>query len=290
VTSFRRTVLGVHGEAGAAWLKELPALIAACRAAWNLRPDGELPLTYGYVERVRTADGTPAVLKLRAPSDPDLAAERAALAHFGGDGAARLLADDPARGALLLERLEPGTELAELAAEDDEAATAAAADVMRRLWRPPPVRHPFPDVVRWGEALESEGVGPLPREVVQRAAREYAELCASSVAPVVLHADLHHFNVLRSGAGWRAIDPHGVVGEPAYETGALLRNPYPALLDDPRPGRRLARRIDQLAEALALDPGRVRAWGRTQAVLAAAWSVQDDTDWRYFLRCAELLA
>ena len=46
------------------------------------------------------------------------------------------------RSVLLLERLVPGTLLGTL--EDDEAATSAAATVMRQLWRPVPAGHPFP--------------------------------------------------------------------------------------------------------------------------------------------------
>ena len=75
--------------------------------------------------------------------------------------------------------------------------------------------------------------------------------------PVVLHGDLHHFNILAAERQpWLAIDPKGVVGEPVYETGALLRNPWPDLLSLPDPGRILARRVDQLAEELGFDRAR----------------------------------
>jgi streptomycin 6-kinase len=80
------------------------------------------------------------------------------------------------------------------------------------------------------------------------------------------------------------------VGEPAYETGALLRNPA-KLLDEPRPDQILARRVDQLAEELGFDRERVRGWGLAQAVLAAFWSVEDGSDvWQQPLVCAELIA
>jgi streptomycin 6-kinase len=132
-------------------------------------------------------------------------------------------------------------------------------------------------VAEWGRAL------PDPAE--------FAELCASSAPPVLLHGDLHHFNVLRNGDGWAAIDPKGVIGEPAYETGALLRNPVPALLDLPHPRRILVRRAGLLAEALGLDADRVFAWARVQAMLAAVWAAQDGDEplCRYFARCAEVL-
>ena len=95
---------------------------------------------------------------------------------------------------------------------------------------------------------------------------------------------------LRHGDGWLAIDPKGVVGEREYDTGALLRNPYPELLDLPHPARTLERRADQLAEALRLDRARIGAWAWVQAELAAAWAVEDGEDPAYWLACAELLA
>jgi streptomycin 6-kinase len=125
----------------------------------------------------------------------------------------------------------------------------------------------------------------LPARLVARARDEHAELCASSAPPVLVHGDLHHLNVLRHGAGWKAIDPKGVLAEPAYDTGALLRNPLGAPLDRPL----LERRISLLAEALQLDAERIHAWARVQAMLAAVWSVEDGQDPAFFLRCAELL-
>jgi streptomycin 6-kinase len=61
----------------------------------------------------------------------------------------------------------------------------------------------------------------------------FRELIASSESPVLLHGDLHHFNILSARRQpWLAIDPKGVAGEPAYEPGALLRNPNPELCTD----------------------------------------------------------
>ena len=60
------------------------------------------------------------------------------------------------------------------------------------------------------------------------------------------------------------------MGEPAYDTGALLHNPE-QLLNTSHPGRVLERRIDLLAEELDLDRSRVRGWAISQAVLAAYW-------------------
>jgi streptomycin 6-kinase len=221
----------------------------------------------GYVEPVRRADGTPAVLKIVPPGDRELDAAE----WFAGHGAPQVLEIDRAQGALLLERVLPGTMLVD---EPEESAVAAVAGLGPQLWRPPAAGCPFPSVRDWGGSLQPGS----------RAAGVFFELCDSMDEPVVLHGDLHHFNVLRAGEGWAAIDAKGVVGEPAYETGALLRNPRPARLEPSV----LRRRADRLCDALGFDRARVYGWAYAQAALSAAWSVEDGEDPSYALGVAEL--
>lgn len=197
---------------------------------------------------------------------------------------------------MLLERLEPGASLATL--DDDEAATTIAAGVMSQLWRPVPAEHSFPLVADWaadlGDVRKRFGgmSSPLPIALVDQAEALFAELIASMSEPVLLHGDLHHENILSaSRQSWLAIDAKGVIGEPAYEAGALLRNPMPRLLNMDRPGQVLARRMEQVSDQLELDRMRVRDWSLAQAVLAAWWALEDHgRDWQPWIVCAELLA
>ncbi len=289
-----RTMLTVHGEAGASWLRRLTATIAACERRWAIAVQPPFAdLYWNYVAPATCADGTEAVLKAGIPNS-ELLAEIDALRVYDGHGIARLLAYDRERGILLLERLRPGTPLADVA--DDERATAIAADVMRQLWRPAPAAHSFPTVADWAEGMRrlrcefDGGSGPFPPNLVERAEGLFAELIPSSAEPVLLHGDLHHWNIITAERrGWLAIDPKGVVGEPAYEVGAFLRNRLPANLSDAR--RLLARRVDQLAERLDFDRQRLIGWGLAQAVLSAWWGYEDEGRiWDETVNCAEALA
>lgn len=197
---------------------------------------------------------------------------------------------------MLLEALQPGMVLTTI--EDDERATSIAATVMSQLWRPVPPRHPFKSVQDWGKGFlrlrqhYNGGNGPFPPALLAEAEALYTELSASMSEPMLLHGDLHHDNILAATRHtWLAIDPKGLIGEPAYETGALLRNPLPQLLKKQQPSRILARRIDQLAEELYFDRVRIRNWAVAQAVLATWWGIEDSG--RIFdagLACAQLLA
>jgi streptomycin 6-kinase len=284
----------MHGDAGAAWLAGLPALLDACARHWSLTLGPPYPAAFNYVAPAERDDGMLVVLKLGIPDRESLTGYDA-LRLYDGQGMARLLDADAERGAQLLERLVPGTPLATLA--DDAAATTFAADIMRQLRRPAPAGHRFPSVADWGRGFErlrrryDGGTGPLPAPLVEQAEYLFAELCASMAAPVVLHGDLHHDNIVAATrAPWLAIDPKGVVGEPAYETGALLRNPMAHLLAMPDPARLTRRRVDQLADELGFDRARIRGWGLAQAVLSAWWSIEDaGTGWEFGIAVAELL-
>ena len=92
---------------------------------------------------------------------------------------------------------------------------------------------------------------------------------------VVLHGDIHHFNMLDAGLrGWLAIDPKGLTGERTFDFVNILRNPD--LATATRPGR-FAHQIDLLAEAGALDPRRLIEWTVAFTGLSAAWHLADGT-------------
>jgi streptomycin 6-kinase len=289
-----RTTIALRGAAGRDWLDRLPALITGCEERWSLEIGAPFPeLSFNYAAPALRADGTAAVLKLSFPDDPAFNKEAEALRLFAGRGAARLLELD--RGAMLLERLEPGIPLTTVL--NDEEATSIAAGVLRQLWRPVPRNHPFPTVSDWARGFDrlrqrfDGGSGPMPAALVEEAEGLFAELLASQDEPAVLHGDLHHDNVLAARREpWLAIDPKGVVGEPAYDTAALLHNPV-KVLATPRPGKVMERRIALLSEELGLDRERVRGWGLAQAVLAAYWGLEDGGQvWGEALVFAELLS
>ena len=276
-----RNVAGKWGDDGVRWLAGLPALIGEIAAGWELTVGAPYELSMNWVAAVTRADGTAAVLKLGVPGGGHLRREARALRAYRGRGAVRLLAEDAGRGALLLERAEPGDRLAALVPADDSAATATLIAVGRRLHVPPPPGRMFPELRAEGAAFGEHlarfpGDEPVPRHLVVRAGALFGELCDSAPDPVLLHGDLHHDNVLRgTREPWLAIDPFGLAGDPGFDCGAMLYNPDPcrreaALVD------LVPRRIGQLAGGFGLPVERVVAWGFVMAVLSQVWTAQGD--------------
>jgi len=288
---FKRRVAAASAN-GAAWLDALPCLIAECEARWKIKVEAPFKLSFNYVAPALTTKGQAVVLKLGVPG-PELSSEIQALRLYAGEAAARLLDSDEDHGTMLLERIEPGDTLASLG--DDERATRAAAQVMRELWKPLPPDTRFPTAVEWAGGLAklrirfNGGTGPLPARLVDQAEGLFRDLLSSSEPSRLLHGDLHHFNILAARRQpWLAIDPKGLAGEPAYDVGALLRNPEARLYTDPHVQQR---RVDVLHEELDLEKDRILGWGMAQAVLSAWWSLEDSgTEWQSQCACAEVLS
>ncbi len=297
-----------RGAPGVEWLQRLPSVLAECERRWHLAIGEPFPmLSYNYAAPARQLDGSRLVVKVCVPGK-EFRTEVDALRIYGGQGAVKLLDFDDALGVMLLEHLDPGTML--VTVTDDVAATSIAASVMKRIRRPAPAEHSFPTVGDWAGGMSKlrgcfgGSTGPFPARLVEEAERLFSELLSSMGEQVVLHGDLHHFNILANSvdganvagaAEWLAIDPQGVIGEAEYETGALLRNPIPNIYRQPRLEHLLAGRMDQLAEELAFDRQRIRGWAVAQAVLSVWWYFEDtcssgSEEWKAGLELAEIMA
>jgi streptomycin 6-kinase len=283
---FTEWITAVAGEEGAVWLRALPALLAEYAARWRLTLQPPLAeLSYNYIAPAIRASGAPAIIK--AGFEPAaIALEATALRLCHGVGMVRLLEASADRGVLLLERALPGEPLARM--EDDDQATAIAAGVMRAIWRPAPDPSPFPTIADWLEGFAKlraacgGSSGPLPEAALARAESLGRDLLASAPAqPILIHGDLHQDNILSAQRlEWLAIDPKGVTGDPCYEVGPLLNNPYARIMSWERrewPAR-MARRVDILAERLGFPRERVSAWGVVQATLSAVWGIESGVD------------
>ena len=252
-----------------------------------------MQLSINYVTAARRADGMPVVLKIGVPNR-EFTSEICALRIFDGQGIVRLLSADAEKGMFLMERLLPGRMLSEV--PDDEARTHIACDIALHLWRPAPAGQPLIRLEDWFAGLNGVrrafggSSGPFPKELFERVENLVPELFQTSSPPVLMHGDLHHFNILSSGSDWLAIDPKGVIGPPEFECGPLLINPYPDFAYRPDALRITERRIAILSERLGFPRQRIRDWAMCFAVLSAWWNTAPDgSGSEYSTACAQLI-
>ena len=257
-------------EAGRAWLASFPAVAAECADRWNLVLGDVFPDAFVSAPITATLDdGTEAVLKLQFP-DRETEHEAEALLQWDGDGAIRLLAHDPERHALLLERCTPGTPLSAVGADD---ALSILVRLLSRLWQPagPPFRPLAEEAAWWVERLERRTLraNDMPRRLLDAALDALQTLPATQGEQVLLHQDLHAGNVLRSEREpWLAIDPKPLAGEREFGVAPIVRS------FELGHGRRdVCYRLDRLTAELGLDHERARLWAIAQTV---AWTPEGE--------------
>jgi streptomycin 6-kinase len=220
---------------------------------WDLRRDGEpIQRSGSTVLWVRTANGTPAVVKITQSEH-----EHIVLRRWGGDGAVRLLSADPPQRALLLERLGSDT----LDALSDVDACEVVAGLYRHLHVP--ALPQVPTLTSYVEAWVSEfealpRSAAIPHRLVEQATALAREL-AGEPADTVVHGNLHYGNVLSAArAPWLAIAPQPANGDPHYEVAPMLWHRWDELAGNIRAG--VQRRFYALVGSAGLDEDRARAW------------------------------
>lgn len=255
--------------AGAArWICDLPDLAADLEREWSIAIGPPYDdATEAFVAEATLGDGTPAVLKLHIPRPGDHATREITVLRLArGDGCARLLRADAARGALLLERL--GRSLHQLKlplARRHEILCSTAA----KIWRPA-AGCGLPTGADKGRQLSGFITATweeLGRPCSERAI-DYALACAAQRTEahdderaVLVHGDVHQWNALQARSGFKLVDPDGLLAEAEYDMGILMReDPIELLQGDPH------ERARWLAARCHLDATAIWQWGVVERV------------------------
>ncbi len=243
---------------------------------WDLALAGNKLETESSILYFVKQDDTLAVLKIYRP-DSDEKQMAQILNHYEGCGTVKVLqsSDD----AILLERLTPGTQLVELVKDGhDDSATKIFCEVVRQLHSKPVSSTVAGNVVEFKENfdvyLRSDKKEISDKDILN-AKNMFVELASTQAQQVLLHGDLHHYNILQDDKyGWLAIDPKGYIGEPEYEIGAFLRNPIENL-SFYATKEIIENRLQIVSENLNLDNVRILQWAYAQTVLAISYGARD---------------
>jgi streptomycin 6-kinase len=222
------------------------------------------PGAAGYAVRAALPDGRAAVLKLIYP-DRESEHEADALALWDGDGAVQLFARDDDRSAVLIERCEPGTTLAEAG---QEVALEVLIALLPRLWvETGEPFHTLEDEAAWWIGYLQEqwerSDRVVERRLVDAAVDALGSVSGSQGPQVLLHQDLHGDNVLAAGREpWLVIDPKPLTGEREFAVAPIVRS-----FELGHSKRDALYRLDRLTSELGLDRERARRWtiGQTMA-------------------------
>lgn len=284
MTNFENNIFSLYGEEGKAWLEALPkqvAHLAKQYALSGLTPVNNLSYNYvlsGFQKQL------PIILKLSLDCE-GLKQEARVLKAFSGFGSVQVLAEN--KGMLLLERALPGTALKTYFPDRENEGLSIICGVIKKLNQAPlPEAGKFPHIHDWLMALDKPW--EIPTDLLDKAKRLRDALLATSAKTLLLHGDLHHDNILQSRRssqsedGWVIIDPKGVIGEPAFETAAYIRNPIPDLLSQDNAIDIIKNRIIVMSSKLDIPAKRILDWCFVAAVLSWTWNLEDNLDVSYF--------
>ncbi|MFN8769599.1 MAG: aminoglycoside phosphotransferase family protein [Neisseriaceae bacterium] len=213
-------------------------------------------IIYGYSKLYHTQ----IVLKIICDNS-EFNQEKMCLLDFQGYGINKLLDYDARYNILFLEKIGDGTTLKSLFPSNENSAIEIVARIIKKLNETKKEFNQinYPTVLEWaGKIIKQCNFGQIDVEFIKLGHQLVDELLCKNnniyESEHLLHGDLHHENILYSNSGdWISIDPKGVVGNIAYETGAFMRNPVPELLQHPNLEGLLMNRISKFSVLLELD-------------------------------------
>ncbi|MFJ7497366.1 aminoglycoside phosphotransferase family protein [Streptomyces sp. NPDC097727] len=273
------------------WCDELPTLVHELVARWNLDLVASGGGGTSRVFRCLQRDAG-SLVWLKLTPEPLIAREEAEALRAWADmpSVVTLLAADLGAGALLLENVEPGVPVRQLAWNVPEVA-ALLRDL--RVSPPVPGKHsvlrPLSHRIDFlfdltERRLAAAGANGVVAPTVLGQARAAALELAASGPVGLVHGDLHPANVL-SGPGARmvAIDPRPTWGDPDFDAvdWVLEGAADPAVLEQ---------RVEELAALVpGMSPCRVLGWCRALAALIAVPRMcagREDAETRFLMALA----
>ena len=208
-----------------------PGILKRCCEKWDLTLGAPTDEIKGnYIAYAETVGGQEVVLKVGVPH-ADFSTEMEALAIYEGRGINRLIESDKQLNAMVLERLRPGRMLDSLRNRNERSEIAAL--ILRDLHRtPPPSAHSLPHFMDWiqdafedARNCQDRGRSGVYLEQMPLVQSMMERLMEPSEPQILLHGDLHHWNILQDDRrGWMAIDPKGVIGASCLDAGRFIGN------------------------------------------------------------------
>ncbi|MDW9178611.1 aminoglycoside phosphotransferase family protein [Legionella pneumophila] len=250
---------------------------------WTLIPDGKPIITPSSHLLPVKYNNMSCMLKVALIEEEQMGGE--VMVWWNGQGAAKVLLHDDK--ALLMERAQGKKSLFDMVnqGKDDEASQIICAVVAKlhsvsNQSKPP---HLVP-LSEWFRSLNKvqEQYGGL----LKKAYLTSQKLLQNTQQCIVLHGDIHHQNILDFGsAGWLAIDPKGLLGDPYYDYANIFCNPDEKIATSPG---RLERQAYLISEKASLDYHRLLEWIFAYAGLSAAWHFEEGGSADLALKVAEI--
>lgn len=225
---YKNSIIAMFGQQGQQWLADVPNIIEKYINKFHFKDITALgDLTFNIILFANCEEFGDVILKIGLPYNELLTRETIALSKFGGRGACKCYYNNIDDGIIILERLKPGETLH--CVKDREKRIRAFCDVASALSTKAddslqlPTYREILDRSIDKSKEEAEKFKSLC-DLIATADALYKEIEDKNLTKYLLHADLHHSNILTCIDGRKSIDPHGFIGERVMETSRFMEN------------------------------------------------------------------
>ena len=225
--NYKENIIKMFGQIGEEWLKKVPQLVEEYIDKFSLTNIKLLKdLTYNVLIFADSNDFGPVVLKIEIPFKELTIRESEALLLNDGVGACRCYYKDIDDGVILMERLMPGKSLNEI--YDLEKKCEIFRDVANRfnIQITDECQLPFYDEIFY-RSVDLANSDPEKYQMVMkllaRATNFFEEIKNIDEGNYLLHSDMFADNILKDNSGWKAIDPHGFIGNRIFDTAIFMQ-------------------------------------------------------------------
>lgn len=223
---FKTNILNRYDEKGKKWLENIDAMIQKYARKFKLS-DIELieNLSINLVLFAKSELYGDVVLKIGAPG-PTFLTEMNVMKLYSSKYVPKCYFSSVEDKVMLLERLSPGYSLKNLSGLEERIKIFA--ETSNHLLIPADHTENFPtfdDLVkkRIEYAYENKSTFAQILQMIDFTNAIYTKIKEKNLPKYILHEDLHHKNILKSENDWKAIDPHGIIGERVFETCQFIR-------------------------------------------------------------------
>ena len=266
MSKFESNIISIYGERGKKWLSDLPKITSETSLELGLEDLTPVKnLTQNYV-MFATQNSNKLVLKIGLDIE-GFKREELALKELNNSLVPRVI--QSRAGLLLLERVIDGTTLKSSTVINK---IKICCDLVSNLSDKPLLnKAQFPHIRDQLKVIDFDW--DMPLELLNLARKLKDKLSSYQDQEILLHGDIYHANILRSGNSWKVIDPKGVVGYKINEVWSFVMD--------------FEADTKFIADYFNWDVKLVRDWYFVQLIMASIWNIEDNIKPNLFLNIAK---
>jgi len=225
---YKIKIINRHGLSGEKWLNSIDAIVDKYTSQFQLEDVQLTPnLSMNIVLFAKSPQYGNVVMKLGAPNKTSITEIEVMKYYSSTTYVPKCYYSCINNRVMILERISPGYTLLD-SLQDIEERVKIFSDISNHLLVASNGKEDFPiceelfrEKVEY--AYEHKQTYSDILWMIDIANNIYTKIKKRNLPKYILHGDLHHKNILKAKNGWKAIDPHGIIGERVIEASQFIR-------------------------------------------------------------------